>query len=66
MNIVCKYLVPNGYAAITIFPFVFYKYKRYITPSTDNHEKIHLKQQKEMLVIPFFIWYGLEYLVRLF
>jgi hypothetical protein len=30
-----------------------------------NHEKIHLRQQLELLVIPFFIWYFLEYLVRL-
>ena len=29
-----------------------------------NHEKIHLRQQAEMLIIPFFIWYFLEYLVR--
>lgn len=31
-----------------------------------NHEKIHLKQQIEMLVIIFFIWYGIEFLFRLF
>nr|WP_317173083.1 hypothetical protein [Flavobacterium columnare] len=30
-----------------------------------NHERIHLCQQKEMLVLLFFIWYGLEYLFRL-
>lgn len=30
-----------------------------------NHEKIHLRQQIEMLIIPFFIIYGIEFLVRL-
>ena len=30
-----------------------------------NHERIHLKQQLELLILPFFIWYGLEFLVRL-
>lgn len=30
-----------------------------------NHEKIHIRQQLELLVFPFYIWYGLEYLVRL-
>lgn len=30
-----------------------------------NHEKIHLKQQIEMFVIIFFIWYGIEFLIRL-
>jgi len=31
-----------------------------------NHEKIHLRQQIEMLVLFFYLWYGVEYLVRLF
>jgi hypothetical protein len=30
-----------------------------------NHERIHLRQQIELLVIPFFIWYSIEYLIRL-
>lgn len=30
-----------------------------------NHEKIHIKQQLELLWLPFFIWYFVEYLVRL-
>ncbi|MFC4738919.1 hypothetical protein ACFO3U_02830 [Flavobacterium ponti] len=29
-----------------------------------NHEKIHIRQQIEMLVIPFFLWYGIEYVIR--
>jgi hypothetical protein len=30
-----------------------------------NHERIHLRQQLEMLIIPFYIWYFLEYLLLL-
>lgn len=30
-----------------------------------NHEHIHLRQQLELLVLPFYTWYGLEYLLRL-
>jgi len=30
-----------------------------------NHEKIHLKQQIELLWIFFFIWYAVEYYIRL-
>ena len=26
-----------------------------------NHERIHLKQQLELLIVPFFIWYLLEW-----
>lgn len=29
-----------------------------------NHEKIHLKQQQELLIIPFYIWYVTEWLLR--
>ena len=29
-----------------------------------QHERIHLAQQREMLLIGFLIWYGIEYLVR--
>jgi len=65
MNIICKYLVPNGYAAITVYPFVFYKDKKYMTEHTVQHEQIHKEQQLEMLIIPFFIWYGIEYLIRI-
>jgi hypothetical protein len=64
--IVAKYLIPKGYRGLTAFPFVFVKYR------TDkenivfvNHEKIHLRQQLELLVLPFFIWYIIEYLFRL-
>jgi hypothetical protein len=29
-----------------------------------NHERIHLRQQLELLIIPFFIWYLLEFCLR--
>ena len=65
--IVAKYLIPKGFRGLTIFPFVFIKDKvdkeNFVIV---NHEKIHLRQQLELLIIPFFIWYGLEYIFRLF
>ncbi|MGV8946639.1 MAG: hypothetical protein ACOH1N_09435 [Lutibacter sp.] len=30
-----------------------------------NHEKIHLKQQIELLWIFFFVWYFIEYFIRI-
>jgi hypothetical protein len=64
--IVTKYLIPKGYRGLAAFPFVFVKYRvdkenRVFV----NHEKIHLRQQLELLVFPFFIWYFIEYFVRL-
>ena len=49
----------NGMA---IFPFLFVKYKK---PSIVliNHERIHFRQQLEMLILPFYVWYVLEYLI---
>lgn len=57
-----KYLVPKGYVAITIFPFIILKNKA--DKSNEillNHERIHLRQQLELLVVPFFLWYAIEF-----
>jgi len=63
--IVAKYLIPKGYRGVTIFPFVLVKYGLDTANKTLlNHEKIHLRQQLEMLIFPFFVWYFLEYLIR--
>ena len=64
--IVAKYLIPKGYRGMTVFPFVLMKND--LDKSNQlflNHEKIHLRQQLELLILPFFIWYFLEYAVRL-
>lgn len=65
MLLVFKYLVPKGYTAITIYPFIMLKHK---SQKDDmiliNHEKIHLRQQLELLVIGFYLWYFIEFLLR--
>jgi hypothetical protein len=64
--IVAKYLIPKGYRGLTVFPFVFIKYAFDSENKVlVNHEKIHLRQQLELLVLPFFVWYFVEYAVRL-
>lgn len=52
-------------AGIALWPFVIVKSKYSSFRSLINHEKIHTAQQAEMLVVPFYLWYGIEYLVRL-
>lgn len=65
--IVAKYLIPKGYSGFAIFPFVFVKYPEDKKNSIFiNHERIHLRQQMELLILPFFVWYLLEYFFRLF
>lgn len=66
MIVIFKYLFSSKFNGLAIYPFIFLKHKllkenfRVI-----NHEKIHLKQQLELLWLPFFIWYSIEFLVRL-
>ena len=61
--IASKYLVPQGYTAMAVFPFILLRESRFGEDQVlINHEKIHLRQQAELLVIPFYIWYCIEYL----
>lgn len=56
----CKKLEIEG---ITLFPFIILKEKRYKQrPILMNHERIHLMQQIEMLIIPFYVVYIGEYM----
>ena len=50
---------------MAIWPVIFIRQEhagRY-TAKYDNHEHIHLQQQKEMLLIFFYLWYGIEFLI---
>ena len=50
---------------MAIFPFIFLKRKRLkYDKYLINHEKIHLRQQLELLIIPFFLVYVLEFAFR--
>ena len=64
--IVSKYLLPKGYRGITLFPFVIVREKK---DSKDqvviNHERIHLRQQLEMLVLLFYLVYFLDFIVQI-
>ncbi len=66
MILFVKHLVPKGFSGMAIFPFVFVN-REALKSNTIfiNHERIHLKQQIELLILPFFILYVLEFLIRL-
>ena len=58
------WLLPiKGYSAITIYPFVFVRGKP--SAKTLRHEKIHLAQQVEMLLVLFYLVYFFNYLLNL-
>ncbi len=63
--IVFKYLTPRGFRGLTFFPFVFLMNNEDVLDKVFvNHEKIHLRQQVELLVLPFYVWYVIEFLIR--
>jgi hypothetical protein len=66
MIYISKFIIPKKFNGLTIWPFIFLRHKELkLNKILVNHEVIHLKQQLELLVLPFFIWYGIEYLFRL-
>ncbi len=67
MKLVYNNIIPfNGYLAMCIFPFIFVRKDARALKTTDiNHETIHGKQQIEMLWVLFFVWYGIEWFIRL-
>lgn len=47
-------------AGLAFFPFIFVPKNAFVTKRLLNHERIHLRQQLEMLIIPFYIVYLYE------
>jgi hypothetical protein len=48
-------------AAVALYPFIVVSPDVKVTDELINHERIHLRQQRELLIIPFFIWYFIEF-----
>lgn len=66
MLIFSKYLFFSTFNALAIWPFIILKEKDLKNDyNLINHENIHLQQQKEMLWLPFFLFYVVEYLIKL-
>lgn len=61
--LIVKKLPATGMA---LFPFILVKSARLKNDAVlINHEKIHLRQQLELLILPFYIFYLLNYFVNL-
>jgi len=61
-----KYFVVGHASGITLWPFVVLRDDTLLKNARLlNHEKIHLRQQVEMGLIFFYIWYVVEYFIRL-
>lgn len=66
IKLVCNHIPFKGFTAITLYPFVIVRKDSVglFTWIVENHERIHGEQQKEMLVLLFYLWYLIEYLVK--
>lgn len=56
-----KHPFGGDFLAINLFCIIFTV--RDLTPVEINHERIHSAQQRELLFIPFFIWYIIEWFI---
>ena len=64
--IVSKYLLPKGYRGMAVFPFVILRERKDASEAVlMDHERIHIRQQLELFVVPFFVWYVFEFGIRL-
>jgi len=67
MILIFRYFFYKDYVGLSVWPFI-------ILRETDlkqdavllNHERIHLRQQFELLILPFYLWYGIECCVGMF
>ena len=63
-RIVLNKIIPFGkYSAINLFGIIFTKKK--LSDITINHECIHTAQMVELLVLPFYMWYIIEWLIKI-
>lgn len=69
MKIVYNNIIPfKGFIAVNIFGILFVRkeYRDTLSKQTLNHEAIHTEQIKELLGVFFYIWYIVEWFIKLF
>lgn len=66
MLIIHNKVIPfPGYRAINLFGIIFARGDKPLSSRTITHEAIHTKQMQETLFLGFYIWYLLEFLIKL-
>jgi hypothetical protein len=57
-------LLNDRTSAMALFPFILLNRRKKATDVLINHERIHLMQQLELLVVPFYLIYLFELLTK--
>lgn len=66
MKVIYNNLIPfKGYKCINLFGVLFVRKGCTMSDVDYNHEAIHTAQMKEMLYVPFYVLYALEWLILL-
>jgi hypothetical protein len=66
MKVIYNHLIPfRGFKCINLFGILFVRKGCVMTQTDYNHEAIHTAQMKELLYLPFYLLYVLEWLCRL-
>lgn len=66
MKIIYNDIIPfKGYKAMLIAKWLFVRNGYTLNDKDLRHEEIHSRQQMEMLLVFFLLWYGVEWLLRL-
>ncbi|MFK5973707.1 MAG: hypothetical protein QM485_10555 [Flavobacteriaceae bacterium] len=65
MILVFKHVFYKNYVGLSFWPFIIVKSNSLKDDRVlINHEKIHLRQQQELLILPFYMFYIFEWLLR--
>jgi hypothetical protein len=66
MRIIRNNILPfKGFSAINLFGILFVRKNARLSEKTLNHERIHTAQIKEQLYAFFYLWYVIEWMIRL-
>ena len=64
--IILPFLFNKKFEGIAIYPFIILKDKKWKNNMIlIQHEQIHLQQQRELLLVFFYIWYLIEFIILL-
>jgi len=67
MKVVVNNVIPiKGFSGINLFGVLFVRNGVVVTDRLMNHERIHTAQMREMLYVFFYLWYVVEWFVKLF
>lgn len=67
MKIVYNNFIPlKGFKAITLWPWIFVRKGKKMNNVDIRHEEIHGEQQKELLIVFFYLLYAIFYVIEIF